>query len=259
MKLFDNKKLKKEPKVSIILPNYNSSKTIIATINSVLQQTYKNWELIIVDDYSDKNTKNILLKYKKKKKIKILFSKKNLGAGPSRNLAIKKSNSYYLAFIDSDDLWEKNKLKMQINFMQNNNYNFTYTYYKTLSEDKKIIESIKTPKEFNFKSFVKNTSIATSSMIIKRGLGIKTKFSNTKICEDYYYKCQLLKKTGYAFCYPHYLMQYQIRKNSLQSDRFRNIYWMWKINKNSNHFNIVENLISIFSISINSLKKYGLR
>ena len=73
MKLFDNKKLKKEPKVSIILPNYNSSKTIIATINSVLQQTYKNWELIIVDDYSDKNTKNILLKYKKKKKIKILF------------------------------------------------------------------------------------------------------------------------------------------------------------------------------------------
>ena len=68
MKLFDNKKLKKEPKVSIILPNYNSSKTIIATINSVLQQTYKNWELIIVDDYSDKNTKNILLKYKKKKR-----------------------------------------------------------------------------------------------------------------------------------------------------------------------------------------------
>ena len=63
MKLFNNKKLEKEPKVSIILPNYNSSKTIIATINSILKQTYRNWELIIVDDYSDKKTKNILTKF----------------------------------------------------------------------------------------------------------------------------------------------------------------------------------------------------
>ena len=104
MKLFSNKKLEKEPKVSIILPNYNSSKTIGATINSVLQQTYKNWELIIVDDCSDRKTKNILSKYRKIKKIKILYLKKNKGAGPCRNLAIKKTNSYYLAFIDSDDL-----------------------------------------------------------------------------------------------------------------------------------------------------------
>mgnify|MGYP001467445026 FL=1 len=117
------KKLKKEPSVSIILPNYNSSKSIIATINSILKQTYKNWKLIIVDDCSDKETKNILMRYRKKKKIKILYLKNNKGAAQCRNIAIKKSSSYYLAFIDSDDLWEKNKLKMQINFMQNNNYN----------------------------------------------------------------------------------------------------------------------------------------
>ena len=131
MNLFNNRKLKKEPKVSIILPNYNSSKTIIATINSILKQTYRNWELIIVDDYSDKKTKNILTKFKREKKIKIFYNKKNIGAGQCRNIAIKKSNSYYLAFIDSDDLWEENKLKMQINFMRNNNYSFTYTHYKT--------------------------------------------------------------------------------------------------------------------------------
>ena len=113
MKLFNNKKIKKEPKVSIILPNYNSSKTIVATVNSILKQTYENWELIIIDDCSDKKTKNILGKFKKIKKIKVLYSKKNIGAGQCRNMAIKKSNSYYLAFIDSDDLWEKNKLKMQ--------------------------------------------------------------------------------------------------------------------------------------------------
>ena len=259
MNLFNNRKLKKEPKVSIILPNYNSSKTIVATINSILKQTYKNWELIIVDDCSDKKTKNILTKFKKIKKIKILYAKKNMGAGQCRNMAIKKSNSYYLAFIDSDDQWKKNKLKMQINFMQCNNYDFTYTYYKTFTNDKKIIKTIKTPKKFDFKSFVKNTSIATSSMIVERNLARKTKFYSTKICEDYYYKCQLLKKTQYAYCFPHYLMQYQIRNDSLQSNRFRNLYWMWKINKDLNHFNIIKNLISIFFISVNSLKKYGLR
>ena len=259
MKLFNAKKIKKEPKVSIILPNYNSSKTIIATINSVLKQSYKNWELIIVDDCSDKKTKDILAKYKRIKNIKIFYSEKNKGAGQCRNFAIKKSNSDYLAFIDSDDLWKNNKLNMQINFMQNNNYDFTYTYYENFAKSKKIIRTIKTPKKFNFNSFVKNTSIATSSMIVKRNLATNTKFSNTKICEDYYYKCQLLKKTGFAYCYPYYLTQYQIRENSLQSNRFRNLYWMWKINKNLNHFSNVKNLISIFYISINSLKKYGLR
>ena len=259
MKLFNSKKLTKEPRVSIILPNYNSSKTIKTTINSILKQTYKNWELIIVDDYSDKKTKNILDRFKRQKKIKIFYEKKNIGASRCRNIAIKKSNSYYLAFIDSDDLWEKNKLRTQINFMESHNYDFTYTYYKTFTSDKKITRAIKTPNQLDFKSFIKNTSIATSSMIVKRNLANKTKFYNTKICEDYYYKCQLLKKTRYAYCFPHYLMLYQIRKNSLQSNRFRNLYWMWKINKDLNHFNIIKNLISIFFISLNSLKKYGLK
>ena len=259
MKLFNKRKVKNDLKVSIILPNYNSSKTIVATINSILQQTYKNWELIIVDDYSDQKTKNILSRYKKIKKIKILYLKKNKGAGQCRNLAIKKTNSYYLAFIDSDDLWKKNKLKKQINFMQRNNFDFTYTYYETFNKNKKIIKTIKIPTKFNFQSFVRNTSIATSSMVVKRTLSNKTKFSNTKICEDYYFKCQLLKKTQFAYCCPHYLVQYQIRENSLQSNRFRNLYWMWKINKELNQFNIIRNLISIFFISINSLKKYGLR
>ncbi|MDB9760781.1 glycosyltransferase [Pelagibacteraceae bacterium] len=259
MKLFIDKKQKKEPKISIILPNYNSYKTILPTVASIINQSYKNWELIIVDDCSNEKTKKTLIKYKKIKKIKIIYLKKNKGAGYCRNLAIKNSNSYYIAFIDSDDLWEKDKLKLQINFMQNNNYHFTYTYYKTFSGNTQITKDIMTPEKFDFDSFTKNTSIATSTMIVKRTAANKIKFSDTKICEDYYYKCQILKKNKYAYCYPDYLMQYQIRKNSLQANRFRNLYWMWKINKDFNRFNIINNLISIFFISLNSLKKYGLR
>jgi len=250
---------KKELKVSIILPNYNSSKTIKETISSILNQTYKNWELIIVDDNSDKITKSILSKYKKLNKIKILYLKKNKGAAYCRNLAIKKSKSYYVAFIDSDDLWQKNKLNLQINFMQKNNYFFTYTNYKTFKINNPIKKTILAPSKFNFNSFVKNTSIATSTMIVKRSIAGKIKFSNTKICEDYYYKCQLLKKIGNAYCYPGCLTEYQIRKDSLQSNRIRNLYWIWKINKSLNRFDILKNLISIFLISFNSLKKYGFR
>ena len=255
MSLFSSK----ESKVSIILPNYNSSKTIKKTISSIVNQTYKNWDLIIVDDNSDELTKKILSKYKNKKKIKFHFLHKNKGAAYCRNLAIKKSRSDYIAFIDSDDLWKQNKLKIQMNFMKKNNYFFTYTNYKTFKLKNPIKKNIIVPSKFNFKSFVKNTSIATSTMIVKRSISNNIKFSNTKICEDYFYKCQLLKLIGNAYCYPKYLTEYQIRKNSLQSNRIRNIYWIWKINRNLNHFNFMKNLISIFLISINSLKKYGLR
>ena len=123
-------KKEKKIKVDIILPNYNSSEFIKETIKSVLSQTFKNWRLIIVDDCSDKKTKDILKKFSKNKKIKIFWLKKNKGAGFCRNYAIKKSKSPYLAFIDSDDLWKKDKLETQIRFMVTNNYFFTYTSFR---------------------------------------------------------------------------------------------------------------------------------
>ena len=143
--------------------------------------------------------------------------------------------------------------------MKRKNYFFTYTYYKTFKLSNPIKKKIIVPGKFNFKSFIRNTSIATSTMIIKRILTNNIKFINTKICEDYYYKCQLLKKNGYAYCCQNYLSEYQIRKDSLQSNRMKNLYWIWKINKNLNQFNVLDNLISIFFISLNSIKKYGFR
>ena len=246
-------------KVSIILPNYNSSNYISQTIKSVLNQTYKEWELIIVDDNSDKKTKRILSKYKKNKKIKIIYLNKNNGAGYCRNLAIKKSSSYYLAFLDSDDIWSKTKLKKQIKFMQANNYSFTYTNYKSFKDDKNFTKNIRAPKKFDFNTCTKNTPIGTSTMLVERKIVKNIRFINTKICEDYIYKCKILKKIKFAHLYNGFETKYRIRKNSLQSNRFKNIYWIWKINKNFNKFNFFTNLISVFFISLNSLKKYGLR
>ena len=174
----ENKK-KEKTKIDIILPNYNSSKFIIKTIKSVLKQTYKNWKLIIVDDFSNTETKNILKKISKNKNIKVFFLNKNRGAGFCRNFAIKKSNSNFLAFIDSDDIWEKNKLEKQISFMKNNNYLFSYTDYKTFGEKKRKVNN---PSKLNYIDFLRNTSIATSTMMIKRDIIGNVKFTNTKIC-----------------------------------------------------------------------------
>ena len=245
---------KEKTKIDIILPNYNSSKFINQTINSILKQTYKNWKLIIVDDFSNTKTKNILKKISKRKNIKVFFLNKNHGAGFCRNFAIKKSNSPYVAFIDSDDIWEKDKLKKQISFMKKNNFSFSFTDYKTFGEKKR---NIKNPSKLNYLDFLRNTSIATSTMMVKRNIIGNVKFTDTKICEDFFFKCKLLKKVGYAFCLSQYLTSYRIRKNSLQSSNLKNFYWIWKINKKYNKLNIIDNLISLTYISINSLKKYG--
>jgi len=245
---------KKKAKIDIILPNYNSHEFIVETIKSIINQNYSNWVLTIVDDNSNTKTKNILKKFLKNKKIKIYWLKKNKGAGFCRNYAIKKTNYSYIAFIDSDDIWKKNKLKNQINFMKKNNYSFSYTFYETFGLKKKFI---KTPLKFDYLNFIRNTAIPTSSMMVKRKDIKNIQFTNSKICEDYYFKCKLLKKVNYAYCLKQFLIKYRIRKNSLQSDYFKNFYWIWKINKHYNKMSFIDNFFSILNISISSIKKYG--
>jgi len=247
------KELKKT--VSIILPNFNSSEYISSTISSIKSQTHKKWNLIIVDDCSDAKTKKILNKFNNKK-IKIFWLKKNKGTAYCRNLAIKKAKSEYLAFIDSDDIWEKNKLKMQIKYMEENNYDFTYTYYKTFGLK---LKKIKPPSKLNFNNFTKDTSIATSTMMIKRKITKGVKFTNTPICEDYFFKCKILKRIKYAYCLKKNLTKYRIRDNSMQSNMIKNFFWIWKINHMYNKFNFFQNLKSLLFISLSSLKKYGLK
>ncbi len=246
---------KKKVTVDIILPNYNSFDYINETIKSIINQTYKNWKLILVDDCSNKKTIKSLKKFSKNKRIKIYWLKKNHGAGYCRNYAIKKSKSPYIAFIDSDDLWMKDKLETQLRFMENNNYSFTYTSYETFGEKNRFVRP---PKEYNYKKFIHNTSICTSTMLIKRDILNQAKFTDTKICEDYFFKCEILKNYN-AYCLDDYLTKYRIRSDSLQSSSFKNFYWIWKINKKFNKLNIIENLLSLSFISLNSVIKYGLK
>ena len=247
--------------VDIVLPNYNSYPFIEETLKSIISQTFKNWKLFIVDGNSNIETQKILKKYNNHPNINIIWLKKNKRPGFCRNLVIRSSKSEYIAFIDSDDIWEKEKLSKQLTFMIQNKYYFAYTNYLPFTSEKEEnnLSEIKPTKYFTFEQFTRDTSIATSTIIIKRSVIGNVKFGNTKICEDYFFKCQILKKVNYAYCLSESLTKYRIRKNSLQSNKMRNLYWIWHINKHYNQFSFLKNLISILCISINSMKKYGFK
>ena len=133
--------------VSIIMPSYNTAKYIKETIESVINQTYTNWELLIVDDCSTDNTDEIVKEFRDER-IKYYKNGKNSGAAISRNKALKEAKGKWIAFLDSDDLWEKEKLEKQILFMKNNNYNFSYTQYQEIDENsKKLNRLITGPKK----------------------------------------------------------------------------------------------------------------
>lgn len=120
--------------VSIIMPSYNTGKYISETIESVLAQTYKNWELIIVDDCSADNTDEAVEKYLADKRIKYLKNERNSGAAISRNRALREAKGKWVAFLDSDDLWMPEKLMWQIKFMKKHGLHFSYTNYSEIDE-----------------------------------------------------------------------------------------------------------------------------
>lgn len=122
-----------EDLVSIIMPSYNTAKCIAESIQSVLAQSYKNWELLIVDDCSTDNSMDVIRSFNDPR-IKLLKNDKNSGAAISRNYALREAKGKWIAFLDSDDLWMPEKLMMQINFMKKNDYHFSYTNYSEIDE-----------------------------------------------------------------------------------------------------------------------------
>jgi len=154
--------------VSIITPSYNSSRFIEECVGSVLSQTYVNWEMLIVDDYSADNSLQILKKYNDKR-IQLIELDKNVGASESRNVAIRKAKGKYIAFLDSDDLWEPQKLEKQISFMEKEDVAFSFSTYQPISDDdSKLYSIIHAPKIVTYSSYLKKTIIGCLTVIIDR-------------------------------------------------------------------------------------------
>ena len=243
------------------MPNYNNANFLDQSIQSVINQSFKNWKIYIVDDSSTDNSKEIILKYKNNKKIKSFFLKKNRGPSYCRNYAISKSKSHLIAFLDSDDFWSKEKLSKQINFMKKKKLLFTFTdYVPFINRSEKYLKATNIKKILNYKDFIHDSSIGTSTMIVKRSLIQGIKFKNTNIMEDYIFKCDILRKkkvNSIKLGIP--LTYYRILKGSRNSNKLRNFFTLWKLNKKYNNLNMLQNIYSVIMISVSSLKKYGLK
>ena len=248
--------------VDVILPNYNKTEFLEEAINSVITQIYKNWHLYIIDDNSSDNSEKIIDKFSNLKNVTIIKLQKNKGPSFCRNYAMRISKSKYISFIDSDDSWLSDKLEKQIYFMEKHNLSFTYTDYTPFFESfgkKKIRKRTFLKDHFNYRTFIKNSSINTTTMIITRSILGTHRFRKIKLLEDYLFKCILLKDNNIAKKLNKNLAFYRILNKSRSSQRLKNIYWLWHINKNYNKLNFFDNIISIFFISINSIKKYGIK
>ena len=140
--------------VSIIMPSYNTASFIAESIQSVLGQSYKDWELIIVDDCSPDNTDDVVRPFLTDERIKYLKNEKNSGAAISRNRALREAKGKWIAFLDSDDLWIPDKLKKQVSFMEKNGYHFSYTNYVEIdTEDKRNGITVTGPKKITKTGF----------------------------------------------------------------------------------------------------------
>jgi teichuronic acid biosynthesis glycosyltransferase TuaG len=254
--------IKEKPFVDIILPNYNKAKFLEEAINSVIKQTYKNWQLYIIDDHSNDNSLEIINRFLNLRNTNIIRLKRNMGPSFCRNYGMRLSKSKYISFLDSDDTWLEDKLEKQIFFMEEKNFNFTYTDYTPFIEHKGIKKFNKKTllkSFFDFETFTKNSSINTTTMIISRSILGTHRFKKIKLLEDYLFKCDLLKSNNTARKLSESLGFYRILVNSRSSQRLKNIYWLWHVNKKYNNLNIFQNMISIIFISINSIKKYGIK
>lgn len=207
-----------EKLVSIIMPSYNTAKFIEDTIKSVLDQTYTDWELIIVDDCSKDNTDEVVKKFLSDKRIKYLKNKENKGAAFSRNYALREAKGKWIAFLDSDDLWESNKLEKQIKFMETNNYAFTYTNYKEINEKSESLNTIVTgPKKINktgFYNFCYPGCLTVMYDAEKVGL---IQIENLAKNNDYAMWLKVIKKVKYCYLLDEVLASYRKRTNSISS------------------------------------------
>lgn len=230
--------------VSIIMPSYNTANYISKSINSVMNQSYKNWELIIVDDCSTDSTDEIVKKFLKDKRIRYFKNDKNSGAAISRNKALREAKGRWIAFLDSDDLWVPEKLEKQINFMEKNNYSFTYTFYEEIDEiGNNLNIRVLGPKKivkFGMYSYCWPGCLTVMYDANKIGL---IQIEDIKKNNDYAMWLKVCKKAD-CYLYPYSLAFYRKRSGSISNHSYvKLIKWHYKLFKEADNQNVFNSLI----------------
>lgn len=224
----------KEGLVSIITPVYNAEEFIVETIESVQAQTFKDWELLLVDDCSkDSSGKLIEAKAKGDDRIKYIKLEKNSGAAVTRNIGLSEAQGRYVAFLDSDDIWKPEKLEKQLAFLDDREVAFCFTSYRYTNSDGSPTSKVaRAPEKIDYNGLLKNTIIGCSTVLIDRELMGDFMMTNVRRGQDTATWLHLLKRVDYAYGIYEDLVWYRIVKESLSHNKFNAIKRTWNTYRN---------------------------
>lgn len=245
--------------VSIIIPTFNSALYIDKTLQSAINQSYKNIEIVVVDDCSSDNTVEVVTNFAlMDSRIKLIRQLENRGAGVSRSVGLANSIGQYVAFLDADDIWIESKIEQQIDLMKEKNNGFSFTAIKMVDEHgKEVKNKIKVKEKVDYKFLLKNTMIATSSVVIDRFIKGDFSMSDRRGGQDYSTWLKLLRDGSFAYGIDEALVKYRINnEHSLSSNKFKSIKQVWEIQTADEKISKMNAFINIIFFAYNALKKY---
>ena len=239
--------MNEKPLVSIITPTYNCAKFIGATIETAQAQTYANWEMIIVDDCSTDNTREVVLPYTTKEpRIKYHVLGKNSGAAVARTTAMQLAKGDYMAFLDSDDLWYPQKLEKQLEFMEKTGHAFTCTSYEQIDEEGKSLgRVIKCIAKTSYNRLLLDCPVGNSTVMYNVKKMGKFTVPNIRKRNDDALWLTMLKKEPYIWGLSEVLMKYRIRQNSISSNKWRVVKYHWQLYRDIEHLSIPRSIFHI--------------
>jgi teichuronic acid biosynthesis glycosyltransferase TuaG len=239
--------------VSIITPVYNSEKYISDTINSVLAQTYTNWEMLIADDCSSDNSAEIINRYTDSR-IKYIKLESNSGAAIARNKALEQAKGNYIAFLDADDTWKPEKLEKQLKFMIEKDIGFSFAGYEIIRDKKnKIIE---VPDTLNYNQFMKNTIIGTLTVMISRKHVGEVRLVDVKKDHDSMTWAKLLRQGNTAYGLNESLAYYRKVEGSISNNKIKAAKNHWNNCRRIEKLSIPKCMYYFFFYVLNAIKKH---
>ena len=242
--------------VSIITPAYNAASTISETIMSVLNQTYDNWEMIIVDDCSTDDTIKVVKTFTDKR-IKLLHNEVNLGPAMSWNRAFEVMQGRWVAFLDADDLWTPTKLQDQLQFMITNGYEYTFTSYDWIdSKGKPLGKIIKAKPDYGYYDSLKKPLIGNSTVILDRKVIKIPMLPNVRYNNDACLRVPISKAGHIAHGLSDIYMHYRIMPKSVSRNKFRAAKNYWTILREIHHLPFIKRCYYFSYYALNSIKKY---
>ncbi|MEM0577725.1 glycosyltransferase family 2 protein [Flavobacterium polysaccharolyticum] len=233
-----------EKLVSIIIPTYNSADFIADTLASVQQQTYPNWEVILVDDGSTDTTVTIAQNIAQTDhRIRIFKNLTNSGTGVTRNNALHHCQGNYIAFLDADDLWKSNKLERQLQFMQEQQQPFTFSFYECIDEaGNPLNRLVEAPKNLSYRQLFFCNYVGNLTGIYDADFFEKIAISSIRKRQDWMLWLTILKKLKSAKPIPESLAYYRIRNNSLSASKVALLQHNFAVYRQFHRYNFVVSL-----------------